>query len=185
MTDVVLREVRFGRVWRANAFRLVQERDGEVVLWSPRGIPRMLPLDESGNEIRIPRPAWRLGERRTVWDSLGLLRPGARYSLWHYWVDGRFTHWYVNFERHLGRSPVGWDYVDDKLDVVVEASGAWRLKHEHELAEAHAAGLVDAGEVRVEAERLLADPPWPTGWEDWRPAADWPPPGFPEGWDAI
>ena len=185
LTDIVLREIRFGRVWRANACRLVEERDGLAVLWSPRGGTRILPLDEAGEEIRIPRPDWRLGERPTAWDSLALFRPGARHSLWLFWVEGRFTHWYVNFERHLGRSPVGWDYLDDKLDLVVDADGSWRLKDEDELEQAHAAGLLDAAEVRAEAERILADPPWPTGWEDWRPDPDWPPPRFPDGWDSV
>jgi hypothetical protein len=187
VTDVVLREIHFGRVWRANACRLVEERNGVVALWSPRGIARVLPLDEAGHEIRIPRAEWRLGERQTMLDSLALFRPGAAYSLWHFWADGDFTHWYVNFERHLGRSPVGWDYVDDKLDLVVEATGEWRLKDEDEdeLERAHAVGLVDAAAVRAEAERLIADPPWPTGWEDWRPDPDWPAPRYPEGWDTV
>jgi Protein of unknown function (DUF402) len=185
VTDVVLREIRFGRVWRANACRLVEERDGRAVLWSPRGVPRMLPLDETGAEIRIPRAEWRLGARPTVEDSLALFTPGARHSLWLFWAEDRFSHWYVNFERHLGRSPVGWDYVDDKLDLVVDAAGRWRLKDEHELEQAHAAGLLDAAEVRAEAERILADPPWPTGWEDWRPEPGWPPPRLPDGWEAV
>ena len=185
MTDVVLREIRFGRVWRANVCRLVEERNGLLVLWSPRGIARRLPLDDAGDEIRIPRAEWRLGERPTVWDSLGLFRPGERHSLWHYWVDGRFTHWYVNFERHLGRSPVGWDYVDDKLDLVVEPTGEWRLKDEGELEQAHAAGLLDAAAVRAEAQRLLADPPWPTGWEEWHPEPGWEIPTLPAGWDEL
>lgn len=185
LTDVVLREIRFGRVWRANACRLVEERDGAVVLWSPRGSVRWLPLDGEGNEIRIPRPDWRLGERPTVWDSLALLRPGARHSLWLFWTNDAFSHWYVNFERHLGRSPIGLDYVDDKLDLVVDADGSWRLKDEDELEQAHAAGLLDAAEVRREAERILADPPWPTGWESWRADPAWPPPRFPGGWDVV
>jgi hypothetical protein len=185
VTDVVLREIRYGRVWRANPCRLVEERDGLVALWMPRGIARILPLDDSGAEIRIPRPAWRLGERTTQLDSLVLFRPGARHSLWHYWAEGRFTHWYVNFERHLGRSAIGWDYVDDKLDLIVEASGEWWLKDEDELEQAAAAGLVDAAAVRAEADRLLAEPPWPTGWERWRPDPGWPPPRLPDGWDTV
>jgi hypothetical protein len=184
-SDVVLREIRFERVWRANATRFVAERDGLVALWSPRGVMRRLPLDEEGSEIRIPRRDWRLGERVTPDESLVLFRPGARHSLWLFWVEGAFSHWYVNFERHLGRSPVGWDYVDDKLDLIVLADGTRRLKDEDELAQADAAGFLDAAEVRAECERVLADPPWPTGWEEWRPDPSWPAPRFPEGWDVV
>jgi len=31
---------------------------------------------------------------------------------------------------------------------------------------------------------VLADPPWPTGWEAWRPDPSWPVPELPPGWDA-
>jgi hypothetical protein len=30
---------------------------------------------------------------------------------------------------------------------------------------------------------VLAERPWPTGWEDWRPDPQWSPPSLPEGWD--
>jgi hypothetical protein len=186
VTDVVLREIRFGRVWRANVFRLVEERSACVVLWSAPGSARVLPLDDAGNEIRIPRPEWQLGERAIQGHSLVVFSPGARHSVWLMWnADWRFTHWYVNFERHLGRSSVGWDYVDDKLDLIVGADGSRRLKDEDELELAHEAGLLDADEVRSECERVLANPPWPTGWEDWRPDPGWPTPRFPAGWDAV
>jgi hypothetical protein len=184
-SDVVLREIRFGRVWRANVCRLVEEREGLVALWSPSGIRRFLPLDEAGAEIRIPRAEWRLGERLTVEDSLVLFQPGARHSVWLYWLDGAFSHWYVNFERHLGRSAVGWDYVDDKLDLIVRADGSRYLKDEDELEAAHGAGLLDAAQVRAECARVLADPPWPTGWEEWRPDPSWPAPAFPDAWDRV
>jgi len=70
-TDVALREIRYGRVWRANACRVVEERDDLVVLWSPPGIARIIPVDAHGAEIRIPRSEWELGERLTVLDSKG------------------------------------------------------------------------------------------------------------------
>jgi hypothetical protein len=35
--NVALREIRFGRVWRANAYRLVEERDDLLVRESDAG----------------------------------------------------------------------------------------------------------------------------------------------------
>nr|MBA2475753.1 DUF402 domain-containing protein [Actinomycetota bacterium] len=60
-----------------------------------------------------------------------------------------------------------------------------RWKDEDELDEAASLGLLDAAAVRAEAERVLADPPWPTGWEQWRPDPSWPAPRLPAGWDEV
>jgi hypothetical protein len=185
--DVALREIRYGRVWRANAYRLVDEHDGLLVLWSPPGIERLRPVDSAGRELRIPRDEpWVLGARTTEQHALSLVRPGARHSLTLHWTpDWRFLYWYVNLERWLGRGRRMIDYVDDKLDLVVTPEGSVRWKDEEELDLAAAQGLLDPAEVRAEAERVLAEPPWPTGWEEWRPDPAWPAPTLPDGWDVV
>jgi hypothetical protein len=185
LTDVALREIHHGRVWRANPARFVAERDGEVALWSPAGITRRLPVDATGREIRIPTADWILGQDVTRSDFLCLHYPQRAYSLWLAWSDKGFEYWYVNLERPLGRSPVGWDYVDHKLDLIVRADGAIEWKDEDELAQAAAAGLLDEQAIRADADRVIADPPWPTGWEDWQPDPAWPAPRLPEGWDVV
>jgi hypothetical protein len=185
MSDAILREVWFGRVWRVNAVRIVAERDGIVLLHSPPGAPMRYPVDEAGHEVRIPRPdGWTYAERRGIRHALALLRAESRHTVWLFWDrGGEFSHWYVNFERPKQRTAHGWDYRDDKLDLIVQPDGSVRWKDEDELAEAARAGLVDEQAVRAEAERVLADPPWPTGWEDWRPDGDWAVPRLPPGWD--
>jgi hypothetical protein len=147
----------------------------------------MYPADESGREVRIPRPdGWTYAERIGRLHALVVLRPRERYSIWLFWgADGVFLHWYVNFEEPKQRTHIGWDYRDHKLDLIVWPDGAVRWKDEDELAEADALGLVDEDEVRADAERVLADPPWPTGWEDWRPVNDVPAPALPPGWDVL
>ena len=185
--DVALREIRFGRVWRANAYRLVEERDDLLILWSPPGIERLLPVDSAGVELRLPRDGpWELGTRRTEQHALSLVRPGSRHSLTLHWTpEWRFLYWYVNLERWLGRGPRTIDYVDDKLDLVVSADGCVRWKDEDELDQAAAEGLLDASEVRAEADRVLAARPWPSGWEEWRADPTWPAPALPVGWDVV
>jgi predicted RNA-binding protein associated with RNAse of E/G family len=122
----------------------------------------------------------------TTLQSLVLVRPDSRHSLWLQWErDWRFRHWYVNLDRRLGRGERTVDYVDDKLDLVVAPDGSVRWKDEDELEQAARLGLLDAAAVRAEAERVVADPPWPTGWEDWRPDPEWPPPRLPDGWDVV
>jgi hypothetical protein len=184
VTDVVLRDMWFGRVWRAGPMRLVAERDGLAALFCPRGTVWRIPVDDAGRLIRIPTAAWTLEEHAAQDASLALIRPGARHSVWLMFDDeGQFDYWYVNFERKTRRTPVGFDTKDEKLDLIVGRDGSMRWKDEDELAEAARRGLVDEDEVRSEAERVLADPPWPTGWEDFRPDPDWPVPKLPRGWD--
>jgi len=185
--DLALREIRFGRVWRANAYRLVEERGGVIALWSPPRIERLVPVDSAGAELRIPRDEpWTLGTRRTEQHALSLVRPGARHSLTLHWSpDWDFLYWYVNLERWLGRGSRTIDYVDDKLDLVVWRDGSVRWKDEDELERAAAEGLLDAAEVRAEAERVLAARPWPSGWEEWRPDPSWPAPVLPDGWEVV
>jgi len=98
---------------------------------------------------------------------------------------GRFTNWYVNFERESARRGACFDIVDEKLDLVVAPDGTVRLKDEDEFEEAARADFLDANEVRAELERVLAEPPWPTGWEEWRPDPAWATPELPEGWDVV
>jgi hypothetical protein len=56
------------------------------------------------------------------------------------------------------------------------------------LEEAVRRGVFSAGraaEIRANAERLLADPPWPTGWENWQPDPGWQAPSLPPGYDSL
>jgi hypothetical protein len=185
LTDAAIRELWRGRVWRIGAVRLVGERDGTFVLWHPEGAPGKRPF-AGGQELRIPGDEdWTLEDSPATLEALVLLRPGARHSMWLMWRGGAFRYWYVNFERESMRRGACFDIVDEKLDLVVEPDGATRLKDEDELVEAAARGYLDEADVRRELARVLADPPWPTGWEDWRPHPSWEMPALPDGWDAV
>jgi len=183
--DWALRDIWFGQVWRAFACRLIEDHGDLLVLWLPAGSPGKIPVGPDGRELRIPRRDRVLGDRAGGRDALALIRPMRRHSIWLFWADVDLDYWYVNFERPLGRSAVGFDQVDEKLDLIVSPDGVLRWKDEDELAEAAALGLVDADEVRAEAARVLADWPFPTGWEDWRPDPVWSLPELPGGWEIV
>jgi uncharacterized protein len=165
--------------------RLVEERDGLAVLFRPAGTIWKIPFDESGRVIRIPSVPWTLADHAARDAVLALIRPDAHHSVWLTFDDaGEFDYWYINFECDTRRTPIGFDTKDEKLDLIVKRDGTLHWKDEDELAEAARRGLLDEDEVRREAERVIADPPWPTGWEDWRPDPDWPLPELPPDWDA-
>ena len=183
--NVAAREVWRGRVWRIVPMRLVDELEDTLVLWHPELTPVKRPFSD-GRELRVPGDEdWVLEDRPAEVEALLFARAGARHSLWLMWRDGVFHHWYVNFERETERRGACFDLVDEKLDLVVAPDGSVRLKDEDELAEAARRGLVDEAEVRAECARVLADPPWPTGWEAWRPDPAWPVPQLPDGWDDV
>jgi uncharacterized protein DUF402 len=182
MSDSVWRDVHRGRVWRAQACRIVEESTRTVALWIPAGAPGKVPV----GGVRIPRDDWELEDVSTSRDQICVARPGRAHSVYVFWgEDGGLEHWYVNFEQPLHRTPVGFDTFDQKLDLIVQPDGSYRWKDEDELEQAAALGLVDADAVWAEAKRVLAEWPFPTGWEDWRPDPSWPVPQLPEGWGRV
>jgi hypothetical protein len=181
--DAAWRDVHQGRVWRAVACRIVEESRETIALWIPAGAPAKIP----GGGLRIPGDAWDLVDASTNRpQQLCVARPGDAHSIYLFWLaDGTFSHWYVNFERPLRRSRVGFDTFDEKLDLIVQPDGSYEWKDEDEFALAAAAGLLHADAVRAEAKRVLDEWPFPTGWEDWRPGEGWPIPQLPHGWDRV
>jgi len=184
--EIALRDIWFGSPWRVLGARVVSDTDGLVAFWLPKGSPSLYPADAAGREIRMPQANPVLVERKASRDSLALARPGTRYSIWLFWDSlWQFDHWYVNFERTIGWTGDCFDTVDHKLDLIVTADGSLRWKDEDELEHAAELGLLDAAEVRAEAERVVAAWPFPTGWEDWRPDPDWGVPSLPDGWRRV
>jgi RimJ/RimL family protein N-acetyltransferase len=177
--EVVVRELWKGRVWKARPAVVVQDEPGEVVLWLPAGTPTKIP-DGSG----IPRDDWQLQDGTFRGGALRITRPGALHSVLLF----RPGEWYVNLERPLRRSRVGFDYLDRELDLVARRDRTWELVDEDEFAEAQALGVLSSEEASVmrdEAERVVAEWPFPTGWEDWVPDPGWPVPSLPAGWDEV
>lgn len=183
---VALRDVWFGAVWRAVAGITIEDSPGRSVFWIPAGSESSYPVDGEGREIRLAQREFRRETRRTAADCVLLCDEGAPWTIWHFFSEGEiFDRWYVNFEAYLGRSDVAYDSVDHKLDLIVRANGELVWKDEDELERAGQLGLVDVDAVRRDAERAVADPPWPTGWEDFRPDPAWGVPELPKGWDRV
>ncbi len=139
--DVICaRQTWLGRVWQAHAWYVVADGDDELVLFAPSG------AEARFSGIPIPCDEWRLKPSRFKEHLLLLARPGEGYSTSLIW-DASWTlrEWYVNFERpSRPRTPVGFDYVDCALDLVVYPDGRHELLDEDELEEALESGRAHA-----------------------------------------
>jgi Protein of unknown function (DUF402) len=180
---VALREIWHGRVWKARPWIVVQDAPDLLALWIPRRAQTFVPTTD------LPTDHWGLRESPFPANALRITARGASHSLLHFFDDrGAFEHWYVNLERPVIRSKVGFDLPDLFLDIVVERDGTWRWDDEDELEGAVRARLIsqkDADFARAEGERVLVDWPFPTGWEDFRPDPRWELPELPAGWDVV
>ena len=181
---VALRDVWFDAVWRAIAAIAIEDDGVTSVFWIPVGSSASFPADGAGREIRVPQREFTRGTRRTPWACVVYCDSREPWTLWHFKAaDGRFDRWYVNFEHYLGRTAIAYDSIDHKLDLIARPDGSLEWKDEDELDAADRLGLVDAAAVRAEARQVLANPPWPTGWEDFEPDPGWGVAELPEGWD--
>jgi predicted RNA-binding protein associated with RNAse of E/G family len=112
--------------------------------------------------------------------------PGRAHAIVHFRNDdGSFRGWYVNLQDELRETRFGVDTRDQQLDLWIEAGETVTWKDEHHLGQAIELGLMTADEclgARREAERVLEEWPFPTGWEDWQPDPGWPLPALPADW---
>jgi uncharacterized protein len=187
---VVLRYFKRGRPSGVMPTRAVVT-EGAPVLWLPPGAivgwPAIggRPVGDAPAAERYGQ-AWDVLERPWAGDGIVIVgMPGRAHSIWLFWERGDFAGWYVNLEDPWRPSRLGFDTQDHELDIWVESDGSWRWKDEDHLELAVEAGVFSAKEAaafRAEGERVLAEWPFPTGWEDWRADPSWPVPTAPADW---
>ena len=121
--------------------------------------------------------------------ALRLIAPGAAHAIELYWdLEWSLRGWHVNLQSPAVCSDALVDVTDHALDVWVDPDGAWRWKDEDDFAAMQEHGVFDddaAAAVRAEGERVLANWPVPTGWEDWRPDSRWSIPELPDDWHVV
>ena len=181
---VVWRETWRGRRYCVIPVRVVADGGREIAVYLAEG-----------TRFEFPPGAWPWEKHpwleREAWTGHGVLvvhRDGDAHAIWHFW-DGegrRFAGWYVNMQDSLVRDGRAFDTQDHELDLWIEPDGSWRRKDEEKMADWVRQGRFTVDEVaaiRAEGERVLAEWPFPTGWEDWEPDPSWPVPDLPAGWD--
>jgi len=192
--EIALREVWRGRVWSALPSTVVEDSPEQRALLIWPGTPWMIPVGADGNELRIPVGDWTLRQRDTSRWVLSFAWPNRAYAVMAFWEGDAFVGWYINLQTPLQSTPIGFDFADHLLDVVVEPDRVtWRWKDEDELAEAIELGIfspADADAFRAAGlqavEHLTGDvPPFDRDWTSWRPDPSWREPKLPAGWDRV
>jgi hypothetical protein len=188
---VLWRQVLQCRVRWAMPHTLVALEDDRVALYCRRGNRGKRPRHAFvEHEEQLRTGEWEIGD--WTWTSNHVLRltPFDRaHSVDLFWTERwEFRGWYVNLQEPLRPWAEGFDSRDQALDITVEPDGTWSWKDEHHLDRLTAIGLftpVEAAAIRAEGRRVIAERPWPTGWEGWRPDPGWAAPALPDGWDAL
>lgn len=196
-TAVALRDIWHGTVFLAKPVTVVRDTSDLVALHLAVGSRWKRARTPGGEPMRVPCGAWEPAD--AVWhggDALYLIRPGDRYAVMAFWTERprAFRGWYINLQEPLRRTPIGFDTMDQLLDIVAPPDrSTWSWKDEDELEEARARDLFSDAEcraIRAEGERAAARmvagaPPFRDGWEDWRPDPTWTVPTLPVGWDTV
>jgi hypothetical protein len=191
---VVIRGVLKAKLWWACPAFVVQDTPDLIALYWPVGTPTRSPIrrstveDELYNRIELFERDW------TDNDVLSLNLRDAAHSIEVMWEEN--THklrcWYVHLQEPLRRTRIGFDTMDQILDIVISPDRtSWCWKDEDEFSQAQAIGVYSqakAQSIRQEGERVIAmlnanASPFCDGWEDWTPPMEWGIPTFPQGWE--
>ena len=194
--QIVLREIFRGRIWSGRPYTIVEDTPQRLIIYMGVGVRWMRPVRRNSSAIRGRELHWTL--REAVWpiEALRIVTPGRHHSILLLWTEGfrEFLKWYVNLEDPLTHSAVGFDYLDQFLDIEIAPDlSAWNWKDEDELEDAVANGLMTpqrADLIRAEGIRMIETldkkaPPFDEQWHLWRPDPQWKSPGLPDGWDDL
>jgi hypothetical protein len=189
--SVLLRSIFRSKVRWCFPHRYAGEWDGRLGIYCQPG--NRGKVMRRGNDGYLVR--WVDGDppRDHAWRDahvLRFMRPGAAHTVEVWWdLSWSSLGWYVNLQAPLAVHGSRFDTTDWALDIVVEPDGSWRWKDEDEYTQAIELGVFPsdeaAGRVRSEGEQVIAERPWPTGWESWRPPRDWAPLDLPRDWHVV
>ncbi|MGH9229717.1 MAG: DUF402 domain-containing protein [Acidimicrobiales bacterium] len=190
----MVRQYRYGRFRAVTPMVVVEDRLDRAVLYLPRGTRFLAPVDMSGRVTRSIRDE--VGSAPDRWRdqaALHIIPDGAAFAVilrWR-WSFDDFTGFYVNVQEPLRPTAIGFDSMDQTLDVLITPDlSEVRVKDEDELDGAADDGFFSAAEVaeirataRTATEMVLDRvPPFNEAWHLWRPDPSWPPPQLPDDW---
>jgi hypothetical protein len=179
---IVIREVLNDKVWTVRPVTVQEDSDTQIVTWLAPGTLIEYPVGVEHGRTCISMwlsGQWDLYEKEFL--PPGVLRIAPRdapFEVFAPITDDGVQWWYVNFQQPLRRTPLGFDTMDEILDLVVSPDcRTWERKDVDEVELAFDMGfLSDSDAKRIEGncravEESLArgDVPWDRSWGTWRP----------------
>ena len=196
---VLLYEVWRGRVWFAQPNIVIQDEPDLLVVYMKVGTPCKAPVALDGSRPGASSRTtgeWKLEDAEWQGNTRLMMKiPGSHYSV-HVFrnaENGSMQSWYINLEDPLRRTSLGFELMDQMLDIVASPDlSSWRWKDEDEFEEAISLGIISSEKakfLRSEGEKAITwlqsgKSPF-NGWEKWRPDPSWAIPVLPKGWDTV
>jgi hypothetical protein len=194
---ILMRGVWRRKLWFAIPVTIVQDTDDLIAVYWQANTPNKIPAKRTTYQELLADEQIALIDSKWVrTDVLMLCRPGSAHGILVMWETKhvRFNCWYVNLQQPLCRTPLGFDTMDQFLDIVITPDlSSWYWKDEDEFSEAVAHGvysLAEAKAIREEGEQVVKtikedNSLFLQGWEKWRPPGDWQIPEIPVNWNDL
>ena len=194
---ILTRGVWRHKLWFAMPVKVVQDTDDLIALYWRANTPNKIPGKRTTyKELLANEQITLLDGKWVMTDVLMLCRPNSAHGILVMWETGqvKFNGWYVNLQEPLCRTPLGFDTMDQLLDIVVTPDlSNWHWKDEDEFSDAVEHGVYSSAQakaIREEGEHVVRTMQeegslFLQGWERWTPPKDWNIPEMPAKWDDL
>jgi protein associated with RNAse G/E len=197
-SSVIIREVWDQRIWTVRPVTVVEDTSELIALYMMPGTVCKHPRAINGLPVPHFLPdSWVLQDK--VWcggGALYLAYPSAWYVTIGFFNENNtaISEWYINLQTPYQRTTLGFDYLDQELDIIIDPSlSAWSWKDEEKFLDAqkrHRILTEPAVWVRQVGEDILhqlenGQFTLPTDWINWKPQVSWTVPRLPERWQHV
>jgi protein associated with RNAse G/E len=196
-SSIIIREVWERRIWTVRPVTVVADTSELIALYMMPGTICKHPRAIDGSPVSHFLPdSWVLQDREW-WGggALYLTYPGSWYVTIGFFRDNTtISEWYVNLQTPYQRTTLGFDYLDQELDIVINSNlTAWSWKDEekfldaqkrHRISTEQAVWVRQVGEdivYQLESEKFTL----PTDWINWKPQVSWTVPRLPRRWQDV
>ncbi|BAU11978.1 hypothetical protein LEP3755_25020 [Leptolyngbya sp. NIES-3755] len=138
--SIIIREVWDQRIWTVRPVTVVEDTPELIALYIMPGTICKHPQAIDGSPVPHFLPdCWVLQDK--VWwggGALYLTYPGSWYVTIGFFRDNTtVSEWYVNLQTPYQRTELGFDYLDQELDIIINSSlTAWSWKDEEKFLDA-------------------------------------------------
>jgi hypothetical protein len=194
---VLLRGVWHNNIWFACPTRVVKDTPEQIGLYWHAGTRcKQFYKRPTARDLLLVKKVKLVDHIWSGTDVLMLTKPGEAHSVWVMWYTGQSTIrcWYINLELPLQRTSLGFDTMDQELDIVISPDlSRWQWKDVESFQEMVEVGVLTVDEakaIRAEGERVIqqmnaGESPFCDGWEKWMLPEEWTIPELPRGWDKL